>query len=120
MKKILVSLFIVFALVTTLNFVPVKAFGGGFNESNIKNQASDKTQKLKSSTQKIVGTALIIFQISAVAGLLAMGVKYMYSSPEQKASLKKSTISIVVGLILVFACSTVAQFIVSAFNEVTS
>ena len=42
----------------------------------------------------------------------------MFASADQKADIKKGMIGLVIGAILVFAASTVVQFIISATTSV--
>lgn len=120
MKKIFASLIVMIFVVTAFNFVPVKAFGGGFNSSNIQNQEPTNANKIKTPVQRVVGSIFLVVQIASVIGLLIMGIKYMYSSAAEKSVIKKGTISVVIGLILVFAASTVANFVITAFNQAIS
>lgn len=66
----------------------------------------------------IWSTVLLILQICAVAAIVFAGVKYMFASADQKADIKSGMIGLVVGAILVFAASTVVQFIINAADEV--
>lgn len=70
------------------------------------------------AANKIWSTVLLILQICAVAAIVFAGVKYMFASADQKADIKNGMIGLVVGAILVFAASTVVQFIINAANEV--
>lgn len=120
MKKVVTLLIVILFLVAAFNFTPVEAFGGGFNPSNIKNQAPNNSSKIQAPIQKISNSILLLLQIASVSGILIMGIKYMYSSPDQKAILKKGAISVIIGLILVFAASTIAQFVITSFNQAIS
>ena len=66
----------------------------------------------------IWSTVLTILQILAVAAIVIAGVRYMFASADQKADIKKGMIGLVIGAILVFAASTVVQFIISATTSV--
>lgn len=56
--------------------------------------------------------------MAAVAGIVVCGVRYMLTSAEQKADIKKSMIYLVIGCVIVFATSTVVQFIITSFGQV--
>ena len=94
--------------------------GTGFNPGLI-----DTTQKnpldynadIRGSVYRIAGSVITILQIAAVAGIVVCGVRYMFTSSEQKADIKKSMISLVIGCVIVFATSTVVQFIINAFDQ---
>ena len=67
---------------------------------------------------KIWGTVLTVLQICAIAAVVFAGVKYMFASADQKADIKGGMIGLVVGAIMVFAASTIVQFIINASKEV--
>lgn len=72
------------------------------------------------SVNKVWSTVLTILQIAAVAAIVIAGVRYMFASADQKADIKKGMIGLVVGAVLVFAASTVVQFIVTATDQITA
>ena len=63
---------------------------------------------------KVWNTALLVFQVLAIAAIVVAGIRYMFASADQKADIKKSLVVLVVGAILVFGASTVARVIISA------
>lgn len=121
MKKILSAILIVLVILVSFNFNTIEAFGNGFSQGNIPSGSSTTNMaKLKNPIQEIAGTIFLLLQIASVAGVIALGVKYMYGSAEQKADYKKSLLPVLVGIILVFGASTVASFVVNAFTEATN
>ena len=74
---------------------------------------------INTSVNKVWSTILTILQIAAVAAIVIAGVRYMFASADQKADIKKGMIGLVIGAVLVFAASTVVQFIVTATNQIT-
>ena len=94
--------------------------GTGFNpgviDTNQKNPL-DYNQDIKGVVNRITSTVITVLQILAVAGVVICGVKYMITSADQKADIKKSMISVVIGCVIVFATSTVVQFIINAFEQ---
>lgn len=79
---------------------------------------SDGVGKVDDAVAAIWSTVLTILQILAVAAIVIAGVRYMFASADQKADIKKGMIGLVIGAILVFAASTVVQFIISAATSV--
>lgn len=55
--------------------------------------------------------------IFAVGMLLYIGIKYMMSSANEKADLKKGSINYVIGAVLVFGASTLVGWIGQAVNS---
>src|SRR5574344_1943528 len=59
-------------------------------------------------------TIRILVQIAAIAAIVFAGVRYMFASADQKADIKKQTVVLIVGAVLVFAAVPVATFIQNA------
>lgn len=74
--------------------------------------------KVDNAVSKVWATVLTVLQIAAVGAIVFAGVKYMFAAADQKAEIKNGMIGLVVGAILVFAASTVVQFIINASKEV--
>lgn len=118
MKKVLAIFAIIVMFSLVFNTVSVFAFGDGFNQSNIsQNNSNSNIDALKNPVKRLANTIFLILQIASVAGVLVVGVKYMYTSAEQKAEYKKGLVMVVIGLVLVFGASTVASFVVSSFED---
>lgn len=92
-------------------------FGSGFNEGLLPGKSTNEAQ-LKEQTNKIVGTVLFVLQIASVGGIIFAGIRYMFASANQKADIKNSLIALVIGMVLVFGASTVANYVVQVTNEV--
>lgn len=67
---------------------------------------------------KIWNTTKVVVQILAITFIIVAGVRYMYASADVKADIKKQTIILVLGAILVFAAVPVAQFVSDAAKQV--
>ena len=72
------------------------------------------------AVQGIWKTVLLILQILAVAAIVIAGVRYMFASADAKADIKKQTITLVVGAVLVFGASGIITMITSISNDLTS
>ncbi len=66
---------------------------------------------------KIIGGIQAVGIIVSVGILVVLGIKYMMGSAEEKADYKKSMIPYLVGAILVFAASTIANFVYKFVTE---
>ena len=71
-----------------------------------------------SAVNSVWSTVLTVLQICAIAAVVFAGVKYMFAAADQKAEIKNGMIGLVVGAILVFAASTIVQFIINAGKNV--
>lgn len=67
--------------------------------------------EIKNAGQSIVGILQAVGIILSVIVLIILGIKYMMGSAEEKADYKKSMIPYLVGAILIFAASALAQVV---------
>lgn len=110
------------SIVMSLSFIPniyatnSNKLGTGFDKSLLTTATVDK--KIENVTTRITSTILTILQIVAVAGIVVCGVRYMLTSAEQKADIKKSMIYLIIGCVIVFATSTVVQFVIASFGQI--
>lgn len=65
----------------------------------------------------LMGTIQVVGIVIAVVILMIIGIKYMMGSAEEKAEYKKTMIPYIVGAVLIFAASTIANL---AYNFATS
>ena len=63
-------------------------------------------------------TVLVIAQVAAFIAIIFAGVRYMFASADSKADIKKQTVILVVGAILVFGASIVVKLIMGVVDEV--
>jgi hypothetical protein len=76
--------------------------------------------KIDNAAKAIWGTIQTVVQILAIAAVIIAGVRYMLAGPNDKADIKKQTVALVFGAILVFAAVPVINFIIGIFNQVTA
>ena len=67
---------------------------------------------------QVIGFIQTVGSIVAVAILVVLGIKYMMGSAEEKAEYKKTMLPYVIGAILIFAASNVAQMIYTFSNNI--
>ena len=122
------KIFFVFILIGILNVVffqniecnesnQLQEIGGEFNYDRIPVSGNPMDRDLKKPVQNIWATCIIIFQIVSVAGIIFVGIRYMFSSADQKADIKKGLISVAIGAAIVFSASTIIGFVTNAFDE---
>ncbi len=92
----------------------------GITWSNASDLSNGSVESIDNAAKKIWGSVSLILQILAVAAIVFAGVRYMFASANDKADIKKQTITLVVGAILVFAAGTIVSFITKTVNEVTT
>lgn len=102
--------------------VSTNVFGfGSFNTNQMQNLGNGSSiASADKAVNKIWGTVTLILQILAVAAIVFAGVRYMFASADGKADIKKQTIGLIVGAVLVFGASMIVNFIVSVTSDVTT
>ena len=74
------------------------------------------TGDIKTVGQKIMGIVNTVGVVVAVVILMVLGIKYMMGSAEEKAEYKKTMIPYIVGAVLIFGATTIANAIYSFAN----
>ena len=127
-KKIIKTICFVIPVVLVLLVVSNNVFA--FNQMDVGkiNEAlkGDENGQLpvsasaKTSILKVWGTVLLILQILSVAAIVIAGIRYMFASAEGKAGIKKQTIGLMVGAVLVFGASGIIGLITNITNDITA
>lgn len=78
---------------------------------------ANEAEPAMNKIQPIIGVITTIGIVASVVALIALGIKYMVGSVEEKAEYKKSMIPYLIGAFLVFAVSTVVTFIMNISNN---
>lgn len=108
--KILVTLVSVLIMVAMLGSVVFAT-----TPADLKPNAED-TEGITELGQKLMGILSTIGIVLAVLVLMVLGIKYMMGSAEEKAEYKKTMIPYVVGAILIFGASTIANMVYNFAN----
>lgn len=88
---------------------------GGTGTEGSKEHRYDKFNK---ALYKIWGVILVVLQVASMSGIIFAGVRYMFASVDSKADMKKSMIYLVIGMVIVFAASSVVGFVTGTFDEI--
>ena len=88
---------------------------GGAGTEGSKENRYDKFNK---ALYKIWGVILVVLQVASMSGIIFAGVRYMFASVDSKADMKKSMIYLVIGMVIVFAASSVVGFVTGTFDEI--
>ena len=75
------------------------------------NANASGTTEVTDFGQNVMGVVQVAGVVIAVIILMVLGVKYMMGSAEEKAEYKKTMIPYLVGAILIFGASTIANVI---------
>lgn len=122
MKKKLISILILIAIsmmLFNINIVCATTQSSTIDTGNFKPPAlTDSDYKVafnKAST--IVHTITIIGIVVSVVGIIGLGIKYMAGSVEEKAEYKKTMIPMLIGMVFIFASSTIVSIIYSLASQ---
>lgn len=78
----------------------------------LKNQIdTTNTDGIGAFGGKLMGVIQTVGVVIAVVVLMVLGIKYMMGSAEEKAEYKKTMMPYVIGAVLIFAASTIANVI---------
>lgn len=124
MKK---AIYIILILVLILNFViilPNYCFAedtiSGLGDLNKYKGDGDESQKLQDKINPIIYIIQMIGSIVSVVALIAIGMKYMLGSIEEKAEYKKTLLPYIIGAIIVFSISNLVGFIFNIAKDLFS
>lgn len=109
-KKLLVSL-LCFSMIMTLT---ASVFATTIGNVTINpNSQSNGVNSVTSIGNNILGIIQVAGIILSVGVLMVLGIKYMMGSAEEKAEYKKTFIPYIIGAVLLFAASALANTIYS-------
>ena len=104
----ILALLLIFILIIG-NIAVVNAFS--VDDVKGKDLDSSDQANIDKVGQGVIKVVSTIGSIASVVVLIALGIKYMIGSTEEKAQYKKSLLPYVVGALLVFGASTLASII---------
>ena len=122
-KKVLIIILLfllTITLVSSLSFADTGLDRGG-NDNDFE---VDVDNEIETPLNEIAGTVIAVTQIIcgaiAIVMLSVLGMKYMYSSPGERAEIKKHAVIYVIGAFILFAVPGIIRIIVEfskVFNE---
>lgn len=80
---------------------------------NLTGQSSVDVSKIETVGNSIIKVLKNIGFVLAVVMLMILGIKYMMGSAEEKAEYKKTMLPYLIGAVLIFAASFIAQAVVT-------
>ena len=81
----------------------------------LSGDASTSASKLAGNIWK---TVEVIIRIVAVAAVVIAGIRYMFASADEKADIKKQTIVLVAGAVLVFAATYILTLVQTIAGQI--
>lgn len=108
-KKFIFLVIITLLLVSSMSLtVYAKIDTSGLSDIN---KIGSGSEELSEIAGKILGIIYTVAVAVSVGMLLVIGVKYMISSPDQKANLKDRAVPYLIGAVLVFGTANILRFI---------
>ena len=87
---------------------------------DLKGDSSTNVQGITSLGNRIITILSTIGMVVSVVVLIALGIKYMIGSAEEKAEYKKTLLPYLIGAGLVFAASVIAQVVFNFMQNISA
>ena len=115
--KILTMVFSIIAVVSMLSTVVFAATGTLTTPAGMKNKVKyDGTDDIANFGGKLMGILQTVGVVVAVVILMVLGIKYMMGSAEEKAEYKKTMMPYIIGALLIFGATTIANMVYNFAN----
>lgn len=110
--KILAFVVTLFMVIAMMSSVVNAASVVNLTPNQIKPDIDPNSQtQITSVGGKIVGIIQVVGIVIAVVVIMVVGIKYMMGSVEEKAEYKKTMMPYIIGAVLIFAGSTLANVV---------
>ncbi|OKZ57238.1 MAG: hypothetical protein BHV99_02550 [Clostridium sp. 26_21] len=118
MNKTLKIAMVIAMVVATIFTFSNMAFASGSNAENVVTEIKPDISSVDSSNlTKMAGKVISLIQVAsvilAVILIAVFGFKFIMGSANEKADYQKSFIPLIVGLVVVFAATSIAKLIMS-------
>ncbi len=108
MKKKIVTLIL---LLSVIVLGSTNIYGFSLNDVDGTNLPSSAQKTVDDFGQGIISIITTVGSIISVVALIALGIKYMMGSAEEKAEYKKTLLPYFIGATILFGCSVIAGII---------
>lgn len=116
MKKFNKVLTMLVVLVAMVAFV-APVFGVNF-DPDILDNANAANNQVSNVVNNVWGTVALVVQVLAIACVVFAGLRYMFASADAKADIKRQTIILVVGAVLVFGATYIIDLIANVTDDI--
>lgn len=120
-KFLLISIICFISICYTNNFVFA---ANGLNVNAFENPTAEGTEKVTNLVNSTAGAAVSVIRIVAasiaVIMLLVIAMRYMISSPGDRADIKKHTVAYVIGAFVLFGVTGILGVLVDLSNTFNS
>ena len=118
--KISKILAIILLVVMILGMVGTSVFAAWNGPTVTPNQQATGAASIVSASNSIVGVIQVVGYVVAIVMLIIIGIKYITSSPEGKAEVKKTALFYVLGAVLIAGAATIVGVIFNFGTEIVS
>lgn len=112
MKKFNKIMSVLIVAVAAFAFV-APVFGVTFDQTTVNSTLTSGSPdtSVKTAIGNVWGTVALVVQVLAVACVVFAGLRYMFASADAKADIKKQTVILVIGAVLIFGATWIIQII---------
>lgn len=118
-KNISIILILIMTLNCIFNFCYASDVIGWFNGNAGDREAGGGISKTREIIGKIISVVQVFGIFIAIAMLMILGIKYMYSSPGDRAQIKNHLTVYVIGAVVMFSAAGILEIIKNFFIKVT-
>jgi len=118
--KILSFVMIVLMVTTALSTVFAAGEVDLLNPDSMKGTSTTTSTKASTLMNQILGIVQVVAMGIAVIMLVVLAIKYISAAPSEKADIKKSMITYIVGAVLLFGATGILQIVKTFTNTMTS
>lgn len=79
---------------------------------------SSTAQTIKTTGQTILGAMEVVASGVSIVMLIGIAIKYIISAPEERAEYKRTTVSFVIGAVVIFAAPRIASLVMKMSQNV--
>ena len=110
---ILMAVMVVFSMSQSVSADTASGIASGITA----NTSTVNSTELQGMAGKILGLIQVASAVAAVVLIAVFGFKFILGSASEKADYQKSFIPLIVGVVVVFAATSIAQIIFSTFGS---
>lgn len=115
-QKILKTLFFIGIIISVIFIGTMSYASAGKIDVNAVNINESKIDELKPMFETMLGFIRVIGSAISVIIIAVIGIKYMYSSIEEKAAYKQTILYYIIGAVLIFSTVNIMAILYNAFN----
>lgn len=118
-KNISIILILIMTLNCIFNFCYASDVIGWFDGNAGDSEAGGGISKTREIIGKIISVVQVFGIFIAIAMLMILGIKYMYSSPGDRAQIKNHLTVYIIGAVVMFSAAGILEIIKNFFIKVT-